>query len=781
MATFLYKLGRLAFRRRRIVALLWVVLLLGAGAGASTASSTVDDDFGLPGTEAQEAFDLMEERAEASGEEANTNAASAKIVFQAPNGDKITAREHQATVQEVVSEVNGIDQAVQVADPFKAPGAVNQEGTLAYAQVAFDSEAMEITDETREDLKAAAKAGQDAGLTVEMSGDALMVEPDMGNGEIIGIGVAAVVLILTFGSLVAAGLPLITALVGVMTSIMAIVGLGPVLGLSATTTTLAMMIGLAVGIDYALFIASRYRAELIEGRDREEAAGRAVGTAGSAVVFAGLTVVIALAGLAVVNIPILTKMGLAAAGAVVLAVLVAITLVPAALGMVGKRIFGRRVRRANPETGVPSAADPAKPGAGSRWASFTLRRPLIVLITSVVALGAFAVPVASLNLGLPDEGNQPESTTQRKAYDMMAEGFGPGLNGPLMIAVDTKNSDSPEAAAKQVSDTVSGLDGVVSVAPPQFNEAGDLATFVVIPESRPSSTETEELVQNIRAEQGELRDATGATVLVTGMTAINIDFSQVMDDALVPYLALVVGLAFLLLMMVFRSVLVPLKAALGFLLSVLAALGAVVAVFQWGWLASLIGVEQTGPIMSMMPIFMIGVIFGLAMDYEVFLVTRMREAYVHGERPGEAIVTGFKLGGRVVTAAAIIMISVFAGFIGAGEPMIKMMGFGLAVAILFDAFIVRMAIVPAVLALLGDKAWWLPKWLDRIIPNVDVEGEKLQQYLEAQQGGPGQGGDSGPGSGGSGGPGNGGDGGDAGKGGPGGSHAATAEPEPSRA
>ncbi|GAB2768715.1 MMPL family transporter [Streptomyces daliensis] len=730
MATFLYKLGRLAFRRRRFVALIWVALLVAAGVGASTASSPPDDDFALPGTEAQKAFDLLEDRFP----DANADGATARMVFRAPNGEKITATDNRAAVQETVKELGDGGQAAAVSDPF-APksGAVSKDGTTAYASVTYKVATTDLTDATREGIEDAAQHGRDAGLTVETGGDALLTEPDMGNGEIFGIAVAAVVLVLTFGSLVAAGLPLITALIGVMIGISGIAVLGSPLGLSANTTTLAMMIGLAVGIDYALFIASRYRAELVGGREREEAAGRAVGTAGSAVVFAGLTVVIALAGLAVVNIPVLTKMGLAAAGTVVIAVLVAITLVPAALGLVGKRIYGRKVRKANPGTGVPARrAEGARPPAGARWAGFVLRRPLMVLAVAVLGLGAIAVPAASMQLGLPDEGNQPADTTQRKAYDLLSDGFGPGFNGPLMVVVDTRQSDDPKAAAREVGERVAKTDGVVAAAPPVFNKTGDTATLTAIPESGPSSTETEDIVHAIRDQAGQIESATGAKVLVSGATAVTIDFSQVMNDALVPYLALVVGLAFLLLMLVFRSVLVPLKAALGFLLSVLAALGAVVAVFQWGWLAGLIGVEQTGPIMSMMPIFMVGVIFGLAMDYEVFLVTRMREAYVHGEGPGQAVITGFELGARVVTAAAVIMISVFAGFIGASEAMIKMMGFGLAVAILFDAFVVRMAIVPAVLALLGKKAWWLPGRLDRILPNVDVEGEKLRRRLEAE-------------------------------------------------
>ncbi|CAM5363323.1 MMPL family transporter OS=Streptomyces cyaneofuscatus OX=66883 GN=G3I52_33620 PE=4 SV=1 [Streptomyces cyaneofuscatus] len=434
--------------------------------------------------------------------------------------------------------------------------------------------------------------------------------------------------------------------------------------------------------------------------------------------------VIALVGLAVVNIPMLTKMGFAAAGTVAIAVVIALTLVPALLGFAGKRVMGRKARKAAEAESRPEA----KPNMGTRWARFVLRRPVWVLLVGVLGLGVIAVPAASLEMGLPDDGAQPKSTTQRQAYDTLSEGFGPGFNGPLMIVMDGKGSSDAKAAAERVRDEIEGL-GVVTVTPATFNKAGDTAMITVIPKDRPSSHATEEVVHDIRDAGKDIKADTGAEVLVTGATAMNIDFSQKMNDALLPYLALVVGLAFLLLMLVFRSILVPLKAALGFLLSVVAALGAVVAVFQWGWLGSLFGVEQTGPIMSMMPIFMVGVVFGLAMDYEVFLVTRMREAYVHGESPGQAIVTGFKHGARVVTAAAVIMMAVFAGFIGSSEQMIKMIGFSLAIAVLFDAFVVRMAIVPAVLALLGRKAWWLPRWLDRALPNVDVEGEKLQKQL----------------------------------------------------
>ncbi|MFE4307329.1 MMPL family transporter [Streptomyces sp. NPDC056891] len=719
MATFLYKLGRSAFRRRRLVALLWVALLAVAGIGAATAPVATSSSFSIPGTEAQRAFDLLEERFPGAG----ADGATARVVFKAPAGQKMTDPAHKAVVEETVAALkSGSDQIVSVTDPYTGQ-AVSQNGSTAYVSVAYKVNAMELTDETREALTQAGHNAQGKGLTVEVGGDALQTMPETGSGEIVGVVIAGIVLVLTFGSLVAAGLPLLTAIIGVGIGVSSIAALASVLDLGSTTSTLAMMIGLAVGIDYALFIVSRYRAELAEGREKEDAAGRAVGTAGSAVVFAGLTVVIALVGLAVVNIPMLTKMGFAAAGTVVIAVLIALTLIPAMLGFAGDKVIGRKQRKAakaGAEGGAEGGATKSeKPNGGTRWARFVIRRPVMVLLIGVLGLGAIALPAASLEMGLPDDGVKPTSTTERRAYDALSDGFGPGFNGPLLVVVD-----GDKATADRTVSTIKGLEGWAAVTPATPNKAGDAAMITVVPKDRPSSGATETLVHDIR-------NATGDDVLVTGATAMNIDFSQKMNDALVPYLALVVGLAFLLLTVVFRSILVPLKAALGFLLSVVAALGAVVAVFQWGWLGSLFGVEQTGPIMSMMPIFMVGVVFGLAMDYEVFLVTRMREAYVHGERPGEAIVTGFKHSARVVTAAAVIMIAVFSGFIGMTDQMIKMIGFGLAVAVLFDAFVVRMAIVPAVLALLGHKAWWLPKWLDRILPNVDVEGEGLAKDTPA--------------------------------------------------
>ncbi|ANS62501.1 integral membrane protein [Streptomyces lincolnensis] len=712
----------MAFRRRWYVALVWAAVLAAVGLGALKAPGASDEEFSMPGIESQKAFDLMEQRFPG----ATADGATARVVFVAPGGQKVTATENKKAVEDAVAELADGTQVASAVDPFRAK-AVSKDGTTAYATVTYKVAATDLSDAGRTRLKQALDDARGSGLTVEAGGSAM----DDGGGaggmaEVIGVAIAAVVLLVTFGSLAAAGLPLLTALIGVGVSMATILALSSALGLSTTTGTLAMMLGLAVGIDYALFVVSRYREERTKGRSPQEATAMAVGTAGSAVVFAGLTVVIALAGLAVVGIPMLTKMGLAAAGAVVVAVFIALTLVPAFLGFWPNAVLTRRTRKSG------RVEQSAKDNGGTRWARFVLRRPVPVLLLGVVGLGALAIPMTNLQLGMPGDEAKATSTTERRAYDALAEGFGPGFNGPLTVVVDANGDDDPKAAADTIAKEIGGTEGVVSVSPSHFNEAGDTAVFSVVPSTAPTDEKTKDLVTTIRGERAGVESETGATFEVTGTTALNIDISDKVQAALVPYLIVVVGLAIVLLLVVFRSLLVPLKAALGFLLSVLAALGVVVLVFQQGHGAGLLGVEQTGPIMSLMPIFLVGIVFGLAMDYEVFLVARMREAYVHGERPAQAITSGFRHSARVVVAAALIMIAVFAGFIGESDSMIKMIGFGLASAVLFDAFVVRMAIVPAVLALLGDKAWWLPKWLDRLLPNVDVEGEALTRHPQAE-------------------------------------------------
>ncbi|BCB84581.1 MMPL family transporter [Phytohabitans suffuscus] len=717
MATALYRLGRWSYRRRWRVTLLWLVLLALAGVGAATLSRPTIEAFSIPGTESQRAVDLLQQRFP----EAGADGAVARVVFAAPAGQRITDPAGRAEVERVVSGLRTAPQVAEVAGPFEAE-AVSPDGRVALAQVVYKVPRNDLTDADREALLAVAQLGRDAGLTVEVGGDAAQAPPEQGAGELIGVLVAAIVLTITFGSLLAAGLPLITAVVGVAVSLLVITMASRFVDLNSDTPGLALMLGLAVSIDYALFIGFRYREELRAGGERDEAAGRAVGTAGSAVVFAGLTVIIALAGLAVVNIPILTQIGLAAAFTVAVAVLIALTLLPALLGFVGRRVLGRAGRVA------AGAVPEGRPSAGRRWGLLVTRFPWLFAGVCVVALAVLAIPALDIRLGLPDDGSAPADTTQRKAYDLLTEGFGPGFNGPLTVVVDTGEAGSAESAAQLISAAITRLPNVASVSPPVYDQArGNTALMSVVSASAPASAATEDLVDDIRRSAAQLRPQTRADVSVTGQTAIDIDITKRTSETIVPYLAIVVGLAFLLLMVVFRSLLVPLKAVLGFLLSLAATFGALVAVFQWGWLTDQLGLEATGLIMNLIPIMVIGLVFGLAMDYEVFLVSRMREEFTHGSGAVEAVVQGCGRSARVIIAAAVIMIGVFSGFILADAQLTKSFGFALAVAVFFDALVVRMTIVPAVMALFGRAAWWVPSWLGRVLPRIDIEGEGLRR------------------------------------------------------
>jgi len=715
MASFLYRLGRFAFHRRWLVTAAWLAVMIAALVGAATLSGPTQDSFSIPGTPAQKAVDLLAERFP----QASADGATARVVFAAPDGKKLTAPAYRSAISAAVAELKQAPQVASVNDPFTS-GTVNDSGTIGFAQASYTVKSDELTDATRAALAAVTDRARASGLTVEVGGDASDTPAKQGLAEVIGVVVAAIVLVITFGSLVAAGLPLLTAILGIGIGIGSISALSGFVDLSSKTPILALMLGLAVAIDYALFIVSRYRSELAAGHEPPDAAGRAVGTAGSAVVFAGLTVIIALAALAVVGIPFLAQMGLAAAFTVAIAVAMALTLLPALLGITGRRITAGRIRGLR--SGVPTDGTTF----GVRWARAIARRPVAVLLVAVVGLGVIALPALDLDLGMPDDSTAAPDTTQRKAYDLLSAGFGPGFNGPLIVVVDAPIGTA-QAAGERAAQQIRGLDDVDAVTNPTVNKAGDTAILTVIPASGPSDTATEDLVRAIRDRDGSVP---GATIAVTGLTAINIDISAKLGAALAPYLTIVVGLAFILLMLVFRSLLVPIKATLGFLLSLAATFGSVVAVFQWGWFADALGIKQTGPIISFLPVILIGIVFGLAMDYQVFLVTRMREEYVHGTPAREAVITGFGHGARVVTAAAIIMISVFSGFILGPDAIIKSIGFALGIAVLFDALIVRMTIVPAVMILLGKSAWWLPRRLDQILPDVDVEGEKLRHQLD---------------------------------------------------
>ncbi|MEV7105228.1 MMPL family transporter [Streptomyces atroolivaceus] len=715
MAILLYRLGRLSFRRRGRVLALWLLLLALLGGGAAAFSGPTTSKFSIPGTESQKALDSL------SREFPQAGGATGTIVVAAPEGQKLTPPA-VAPVTEEAAEVPGVLAAV---DPF-ASKAVSPDGRYALIQVQFDSGVDGITDAQREAFREAGASVAD--LRVEHGGEIMRGVPEVGSTEIIGVAVAALVLVLTFGSLVAAGMTLLNALVGVAAGMAGLFALSSTIELTSTAPILALMLGLAVGIDYALFITSRYRHYLLEGMAGEEAAGRAAGTAGSAVVFAGATVVIALAGLAVAGVPFLTVMGLAAAATVALAVLVSLTLLPAVLGFAGTRVLPRK-QRAQDRTPAPAPVE-AGAGFGFRWGRIVARLRIPVLVIGVLGLGALALPVQDMRLALPDAGTEAVGSPNREAYDLTTEGFGEGFNGRLVAVVSGDTAQATGAAAKETAAIVMETDGVLAVAAPQMNEKGTTALLAVIPETGPTAAATEDTVNEIR---DRVEDVKGASIALTGATAVGIDVSEKLAGALPVYLLLVVGLSVLLLMLVFRSVLVPLKAALGFLLTIGATFGITVAIFQEGHLADLVGLDTPGPLVSFLPILLIGILFGLAMDYEVFLVSRMREDFVHGADAREAVISGVGHNGRVVTAAAVIMTAVFGGFVFMPDPIIKSIGFALAIGVLIDAFVVRMALVPAVMHLLGRAAWWLPRPVDRVLPDLDIEGERLQREIPVQR------------------------------------------------
>ena len=704
MATLLYRLGRFSFRRRGRTAAVWLLLLALLGGAAAAFSGPTTEKFAMPGTESQRALDLLErEFPQASG-------ATGTIVIAAPEGRRLDP----AAVAPVVREAADVPGVVAATDPFKARS-VSRDGRYALVQVQFDRGADEITDAQR---AAYERVGADAeGLRVEHGGEVMRNEVEVGSTEALGVLVAAVVLVITFGSLVAAGMTLLNALIGVAAGMAGLYSLSGAVELTSTAPILALMLGLAVGIDYSLFITSRYRQYLAEGLEAEEAVGRATGTAGSAVVFAGATVVIALAGLSVVGIPFLSVMGLAAAGTVAVAVLVALTLLPAVLGFAGQRILPRKQR-----TG--GAAEPAREGFGFRWGRIATRLRVPILLAGILGLGALALPVQDMRLALPDAGTAAPGSPAREAYDLTSEGFGPGFNGRLIAVVSGDDARATGAAAGEAAELIRKTEGVLAVAPPQPNERGTTVLLAIIPEAGPTDVATEDAVHAIR---DRVAGVEGADVALTGATALGIDVSEKLADAMPVYLLLVVGLSVLLLMLVFRSILVPLKAALGFLLTVGATFGITVAIFQQGHLAGLVGVDTPGPLVSFLPILLIGILFGLAMDYEVFLVSRMREDFVHGDTAQQATVNGVGHNARVVTAAALIMTAVFGGFVFMDDPIIKSIGFALAVGVLIDAFVVRMTLVPAVMSLLGRAAWKLPRPVDRILPDLDIEGESLRK------------------------------------------------------
>lgn len=714
MAVLLSRLGAFSYRHRTAVAAFWVVLLAAAGLGAATLSGPTSNSFSIPGQESTTALDRISEEFGAG------EGAVARVVMAAPDGETITAPDNATVVADLVGALGGLPGVVSAGDPLNpaAPG-VDADQEIAYSTVVYEALPGDVTPAQQEALLAAVDTARDGGLTVEVSGQATEEAAHVGGpAEALGVVVALVVLAVTYGTLAIAGMNLLTALVGVGIGVLGVTIATGFLDLSSTTPTLAAMLGLAVGIDYALFIVTRYRQELRQHGDVGAAIATAVGTAGSAVVTAGLTVVIALAGLFVVGIPFLTQMGIAAAATVVVAVVVALTLVPAVLAFLGRRALPKK-QRALPAAGT-AAADGPDVGRGflTAWITLVARRRVAALLASVVALGVLAVPFFSMQTTLVQL--PAADSTQARAEQLLTDGFGAGFNGPITLLFE---GDGAAEAAAQAGTGIADLDDVARVTPPIPNQDDSAALLTVIPESGPTDPATEQLVADLRAEVADLGEVEAS---VTGQTAVSVDVATSLDDAMPVYLALVVGLALVLLVLVFRSILVPLVGVLGFVLTIGASLGATVAVFQWGWLSAAVNLDTAGPLISLTPILVIGILFGLAMDYQIFLVSRMHEAHSHGSESRAAIRTGFRQAAPVVVAAALIMFSVFAGFVPAGDATIKSIAFALGSGILFDAFVVRMVLVPAALALLGERAWWLPRWL-HWLPVLDVEGTALEK------------------------------------------------------
>ncbi|EAP98299.1 integral membrane protein [Janibacter sp. HTCC2649] len=606
---------------------------------------------------------------------------------------------------------------------------INADGSTAMLQIQFDTAIAQLDPAIRLHVPEIGEALAKDGLRVDYSADILQTRSIVGIGEVIGFGIAAAVLLVMLGSLIAAGLPLLVALIGVGAGLLGAMAATAFFEMNSMTPALALMLGLAVGIDYALFIVNRHRQQLLDGVALQHSIGLATGTAGNAVVVAGTTVVIALGALTVSGLPILAQMGLVAAATVAMTVLVALTITPAVLSLMGRRVVSKRTWRRR-EAATAEAARPSGRGSG-RWAVLVTNRPWRAIVLTVVAIGLLAVPALSLRLGLPDGSSEPKDSSAFHSYTTIEKDFGAGANGPIIAVVSFDEPlDKAEVAGMQNRNgrALFNLPGVERVVPFGVSADRDTLAFQVVPLEGPTSESTTALVHEIDDLAEHL--PAGTKLGITGQTVANIEISQRLAGALPLYVALVVGLSLLLLMAVFRSVLVPLMATAGFLLSVAASFGAVVAVYQWGWLGDLLQVSRPGPIMPFMPTLLIGVLFGLAMDYQMFLVSGMHEARAHGEDSRTAIRTGFRHGYKVVAAAALIMIAVFAGFIFAHLTMIRPMGLGLAIGVAVDAFLVRMTLTPAVLHLLGDKAWWIPRWLDRLLPDLDVEGTKLRTHLQ---------------------------------------------------
>ncbi|MFF8194714.1 MMPL family transporter [Streptomyces bobili] len=708
-------LAQWCVRHRLVAVLLWLLALGGTATAAMIAGSSYSNDYDVPGTESGRATRLLAEGFPGLGGDSDT------VVWHTEPGT-VRAAAVEQTMTRTLARIVDLPGVASVAGPYDDQDAaqISADGRTAYATVTFEDSAENIDRGEAKDVVDTAEAARTDGLRVELGGSAVALTESSGGhlAEVVGVAVAAVVLFLAFGSLAASLLPIATALVGVGTAYAGIALLGHAMTVADFAPMLGMLVGLGVGIDYALFIVTRHRRGLKRGLPVAEAAENAVATTGRAVVFAGATVCIALLGMLILRLDFLNGVAIAASLTVVLTVAASVTLLPALLSFIGPRALSRRERHRLTEHG-PELELPT--GFAARWSAFVEHHPKLLGALALVVIAGLAVPTLSLRLGTSDQGNRAETTTTRQAYDLLAAGFGPGVNGPLTLVTHVDGAQD-RLALDNLDATLRAAEGVAAVTPVTYSAGGDTAYLTVVPESSPQSHRTSDLVDLLRTEVLPRAEAgTSLDVQVGGVTAGYDDFAEVIVGKLPLFVGVVVGLGCLLLLLAFRSVGIPLKAAAMNVAAVAAAFGVVVAVFQWGWGSELLGLGRAGPIEPFLPVIMVSVLFGLSMDYQVFLVSRMYEEWLETGDNRRAVRVGLAETSRVINSAAVIMISVFLAFVLSGDRVIAMFGIALAAAVALDAFVLRTLLVPALMHLLGAANWWLPRWLDRRLPRISIE------------------------------------------------------------
>jgi RND superfamily putative drug exporter len=724
MTAPLYAIGRFCSRHHYPVIAVWLIVAVGLVVVSATAGSKTSENLTLPGTDSTTATELLEENLPEQAYGSNP------LVFRVYEG-KLTTPKYAAAISESVKRLNELGDVNSAVDPLspQAKSLLSDDAKIAYTPVVLRIGPGEITESQARAILDAGKPAEEAGIETSVGGyvGQQLSKPATEQSEAIGIAAAIVILLFAFGTATAMMMPIFSAVIGLACALSIIRLLEHVVAVPGVSLTLATMIGLGVGIDYALFIVTRHKLQMKDGMEVRESVARATATAGGAVLFAGFTVVIALCSLAFAGIPLVSTLGFTAAIAVVVAVCAATTLLPAMLGALGPRIDSLRVKLGK------THPDDKQPHGWRRWAEGVSKRPWRSAIVALVILIVLALPIRQLELGQNDISALPKSTTSRQAYDGLNEGFGPGLIGPLLIASEFKTPQVAQAALPPLQKAIDGTSDVATVGPPTFDKQRTVAVFTVISKSAPWDSSTVDLVEELRDEviPKAMRGVDGAAY-VGGQTAGYIDLATQISDKLPLMIAIVVALSCVVLLLAFRSVLVPLKAAAMNLLSVAAAYGVVTAVFQLGWGASLIGLDHSIPIVSFVPLLMFAILFGLSMDYEVFLLTQMSEHYKQHGDERRAVVEGLANTGRVITSAAAIMVCVFTSFVLNGDPVVKEFGVGLAVAIAIDSTLVRCLLVPAVMVLFGSRAWWLPKWLDRVIPHISIEGEEFFARRDAE-------------------------------------------------